>query len=81
MTYLKAKSAAAITFGHDLSSAFPENIEDYDCIVYTVGLGKNLLLHKYSIAELERSINYSRTFDSSASYIITRTANSKNVQP
>jgi hypothetical protein len=78
MTYLKAKSAAAITFGHDLSSAFPENIEDYDCIVYTVGLGKNLLLHRHSLTELQNESKYNRIYDSDHSYILIKT---KNVQP
>lgn len=81
MTYLEGRSAAAIIFGHDLSSTFPEGIGDYNCIIYTVGLGKNLLLHEYSIAELEQSTNYSRTYDSGACYIITRASNSRNVQP
>jgi len=67
--YLKAKTSSSTLFPHDLSPDFPDNIEDSNCIIYTVGLGKTLFLHNYSLTTFLDENMYNRIYDSHFSYI------------
>jgi hypothetical protein len=50
MYYLQVrKSPSDVLFGDDMRATnLPENVRNYDCIVYTVGLRKSFLSHNYS---------------------------------
>ena len=76
MNYLKTRTASGAFFKHDLNKDFPENIVNYDCIVYTVGLGKNFLLHNYSMVELYKNSSYNSIFDSGSSHVLVKTKKS-----
>jgi hypothetical protein len=78
MNYLIVKAASSSTlFGSDFSSEFPENTGNYDCIVYTVGLGKNLFFDNYSLADLIERSKYDTIFDSHSSYIVVKARSEK----
>lgn len=48
VNYLMARNPSNATYESDFSSLFPR-LQDYDCILYTIGLGKSLLRHNSSI--------------------------------
>ena len=75
MRYLQTKTASGASFGDDLSPSFPANVGNYKYIVYTAGLGKNLLLHD-SLKELSRQSRYNTVFNSGFSYVIVKTNSS-----
>lgn len=76
MHYLQVRTTGNVSFGHDLRPDFPDSVRNYDCIVYTVGLGKSFLLNNYSVTELLGESEYNRVFDSGFSYVATRTNSS-----
>jgi len=47
ITYLRAKQPSNVDFENDVSDPLFPRIKEYDSIVYTVGLGKNLLKYNY----------------------------------
>lgn len=50
--YLKRKAPIEnVWLTSDLSSGFPEDIRENDCVVFTVGIGKSLLRNNYSTQE------------------------------
>jgi hypothetical protein len=71
------KSPSDVLFGDDIHTAdFPENVRNYDCIAYTVGLGKNFLLHNYSQEILFYESRYNIVFNSGFSYIAIKAESS-----
>ncbi len=72
MRYLETKTASDSEFGHDLTSTFPEDARNYDCAFYTIGLGKNLLLHNQSAPEAFSGVGYNRVFDSTFCAILIK---------
>jgi hypothetical protein len=71
MTYLEARTAASgAIFQNDLSPNPPANIGNSDCVVFTEGVGKNLLPYSnYSITQLLESPGFDVIFNSGSSYI------------
>lgn len=71
------KSPSDVLFGDDMHAAdFPKNVGNYDCIVYTVGLGKSFLLHNYSQESLFYESRYNIMFNSGFSYVAIKAESS-----
>jgi hypothetical protein len=78
MNYLTVKTASSTTsFGSDFSHGFPENTGNYDCVVYTIGLGTNLYFHNYSLTDTIERSKYNTIFDSYSSYIAIKAGSGK----
>jgi len=75
VTYLGAKQPSVTYFEDDVYSPLFPRIREYDVIIYTVGLGKNLL--KYNITPIEalNDERFNLVYDSGFSYIATRSFN------
>ena len=72
MRYLRTIVASPYSsFGHDMASDFPENLLDYEQVIYTIGLEKRLLPHNYTIEQLYGEKAYNQIFDSGESTIAT----------
>ena len=72
--YLKVKTSSSTLFLHDLRPDFPDNIENSDYIIYSVGLGKTLLSHNYSLTTALEENMYNRMYDSHYSYISVKSS-------
>lgn len=72
--YIKAKTSSSTLFPHDLRPDFPDNITDSDYIIYTVGLGKTLLSHNYSLTTALEENLYNRIYDSHYSNIFVKSS-------
>lgn len=73
MTYLSTRTAASGThFGTDLTPDFPGSAGNYDCIMYTIGLGTNLLPYNYSLSSLFQKEKYNIIFDAGSCYVAVK---------
>ena len=81
MHYLQTKSASQhASFGSDLAGLDSnKNVSDYDCIVYTVGVGKTCLFHNRSIMELLGETKHDRVFDNGISHVTIEANSSYNI--
>ena len=59
-----------VTFGSDISSIFTNNLEDYDCIIYTIGLEKSFLRYNYTAKNIFQEINDRNVVYSSGNSLI-----------
>lgn len=73
VTYLKTRQPYVARFESDFSTLFPR-LKDYDTIVYTVGLGKNLLRHNYTTERIFHEEKLNVIYDNSFSYIATKSS-------
>jgi len=67
--YLRTKIVSDIRFTHDSHPNFLDDIENSDYIIYTVGLGKKLFTHNYTLTTVLDENRYNRIYDSHYSYI------------
>jgi len=73
MRYLRTITASShASFRHDLSSSFPHNFSDYDCILYTVGLGKRLLPYNLTVQELPWKDTHDKVYDSDYCHVAVK---------
>lgn len=73
-TYLRTKQPSVAYFESDFSTLFPR-IKEYDSIVYTVGLGKNLLRHNYTSERILREEKLNVVYSSGFSYMAIKSSN------
>jgi len=73
-TYLQTRQPNNANFENDFSITFPR-FEDYDAIVYTIGLGKNLLLYNYTAGSILNYSNVNNIYDNGFSFIGVKSSN------
>jgi hypothetical protein len=69
ITYLQSKQPSLVNFEDDVYSQLFPRIKEYDCIVYTVGLGINLLRYNYTTDSILREEKLNVVYNSGFSYI------------
>jgi len=69
--YIQPKIGTSAVF--DDGYRFPPDLETYDCIVYTAGLEKSLLMWNYSVETENHKMeeNFNIIFNSGSSFIAT----------
>ena len=72
ITYLRAKHPSNVDFENDVSDPLFPRIKEYDSIVYTVGLGKNLLKHNYTSERILREEKLNMIYNNGLSYIAVK---------
>jgi hypothetical protein len=75
ITYLEAKQPSLVYFEDDVSSPLFPRIKEYDCVVYTVGLGINLLRYNYTTDSILREEKLNVVYNSGFSYIAVKSSN------
>jgi hypothetical protein len=72
-TYLQTKQPSLSAYFEDAvySPLFPR-LKEYDTIVYTVGLGKDLLRHNYTTEKILREEKLNFIYNNGFSYIATK---------
>jgi hypothetical protein len=75
ITYLYAKQPSSVYFENDVYSSLFPRIGEYDCIIYTVGLGINLLMYNYTTDSMLREEKLDVVYTSGFSYIATKSSN------
>jgi len=75
ITYLRAKQPSNVKFKNDVSDPLFPRIKEYDSIVYTIGLGKNLLKHNYITERILKEEEFSVIYSNGYSYIAIRNRN------
>lgn len=76
ITYLKTKQPSLVYFEDDVYSTLFPRIKEYDCIVYTVGLGINLLRYNYTTARILLEGKLNVIYNNGFSYIAIKSSNS-----
>lgn len=74
ITYLQTKQPSVAYFEDDLSPLFPR-LKEYDSIVYTVGLGKNLLKYNYTTDRMLRENKLNVVYNNGFSFLAMRGSN------
>jgi len=69
ITYLQTKQPSLVYFDDDVYSPLFPRIKEYDCIVYTVGLGINLLRYNYTTDRILREEKLNVIYNNGFSYI------------
>jgi hypothetical protein len=72
ITYLQTKQPSLASFEDDAYSPLFPRLKEYDTIVYTVGLGKNLLRHNYTTERILHEEMLNTIYNNGLSYIATR---------
>ena len=72
ITYLKTKQVSSVNFENDRNSPLFPRINEYDSIVYTVGLGKNLLRYNYTTERILSEEKFNVVYNNGFSYIATK---------
>jgi hypothetical protein len=75
ITYLHTKQPNLANFEDDVYSPLFPRIKEYDCIVYTVGLGINLLRYNYTIEGIFREEKLNVLYNSGFSYAARKSSN------
>lgn len=70
ITYLQTKQPSVAYFEDDVYSPLFPRLKEYDSIVYTVGLGKNLLRYNYTTERILREEKFNMVYNSGFSYIL-----------
>jgi hypothetical protein len=73
VTYLQTKQPRLVYFETDFSTLFPR-IKEYDCIVYTMGLGINLLRYNYTTEGILHEEKLNMIYNNGFSYIATKSS-------
>ncbi len=74
INYLSARQLSIVQYESDFSNLFPR-LKDYDCIVYTIGLGENLLLHNYTTEKIFHEEKLNLVYNNGFSYIGIKSSN------
>lgn len=74
VTYLRAKQPSIAYFETDFSTLFPR-LKDYDSIVYTIGLGKNLLRYNHTTEKILHEEKLNVIYNNDFSYIAIKSSN------
>jgi hypothetical protein len=69
ITYLQTKQPSLAIFEDDVYSPLFPRLKEYDCMVYTVGLGKNLLNYNYTTERILREEILNVVYNNGFSYI------------
>ena len=69
ITYLRTKQPSVVNFENDVNSPLFPRINEYDSIVYTVGLGKNLLKYNYTTERILHEEILNVVYNNGFSYI------------
>jgi hypothetical protein len=75
ITYLQTKQPSLANFEDDVYSPLFPRLKDYDTIVYTVGLGKNLLRYNYTTERILREEKLNMIYNNGFSYVSTKSSN------
>jgi hypothetical protein len=75
ITYLETKQPSPVHFEDDVYSPLFPRIKEYDCIVYTVGLGINLLRYNITTDSMLREAKLNVVYTSGSSYIAIKSSN------
>jgi len=72
--YLVTKIRSSnVTFGADFSTIFNRDINDYDCILFTIALEKSFLRHNYTTESIIQETNERNIiYNSGSSYILVK---------
>jgi hypothetical protein len=70
-TYLRSKQNGQANFESDFSPGFPR-INNYDCIFYTIGLGKNLLKYNLTLDKILSEEMVNCVYDDGSSHVIIK---------
>jgi hypothetical protein len=73
ITYLEARQPLPSSFESESSPLFPR-ISKYETIVYTIGLGKNLLKYNYTQEKITSEIHFNQVYSNGFSYILMRSS-------
>jgi hypothetical protein len=73
VTYLEARQPLSSFFESESSPLFP-TISKYETIVYTIGLGKNLLKYNYTQEKITSEIHFNQVYSNGFSYIWKRSS-------
>jgi hypothetical protein len=74
ISLLETKQPNVVHIENDASSLF-RRLEEYDCILYTVGLGKRLLRYNYTMEKIPYEEKLNVVYNNGFSYIITKSSN------
>jgi hypothetical protein len=69
ITYLQTKQPSLAIFEDDVYSPLFPRLKEYDSIVYTVGLGKNLLSYNYTTERILREEILNVVYNNGFSYV------------
>lgn len=75
ITYLQTKQPSVAYFEDDVYSPLFPRLKEYDCIVYTVGLGKNLLRYNYTTERILHDEKLNVVYNNGFSYIAIKSSN------
>jgi len=80
ITYLETRKPNATYYESDFSPLFPR-LKEYDSIVYTFGLGKNLLKYNYTTERILLEEKLNLVYNNGFSYLAIRSSNFSEVPP
>ena len=69
ITYLRTKQPSIANFENDVYSPLFPRLKEYDSIVYTIGLGKNLIEHNYTTDRILREEKLNMVYNNGFSYV------------
>ncbi len=75
ITYLQTNQPSVAYFEDDVYPPLFQRIKEYDCIVYTVGLGINLLRYNYTTDKILSEEKLNVVYNSGFSYIAIKSSN------
>jgi hypothetical protein len=75
ITYLQTKQPSPAIFDNDVYSPLFPRLKEYDSIVYTVGLGKNLIGYNYTTDRILREEKLNMVYNNGFSYVAIRSSN------
>ena len=70
--YVQNRQSSPALFEHDIYSPTFPSMEEYDCILYTLGLGSNLLTYNYTLNSIAQSEQFNMVFSSGLSNILIK---------
>lgn len=76
-TYLESRQPLATLFENDFSPLFPR-IGKYETIVYTIGLGKNLLKYNYTQDKITDEIHFNQVYSNGFSCILINSSSASS---
>jgi len=74
VTYLAARQPSSATYESDYSRLFPR-FQDYDSILYTIGLGKNMLMYNTTIENLLQQGHVNLVYNNGFSLMTIKSSN------
>jgi hypothetical protein len=74
ITYLQTKQPSVAYFESEFYPLFPR-LKEYDCIVYTAGLGKSLLRYNYTTEKILHDEKLNVVYNNGFSYVAIKSSN------